>query len=81
MTYKPESDLNHNHHQDPNHRYACHNKPDSRFTVIQVQDGWGPQGNRETTNHRTEWLDIGCGHSYKSTDPACSGCAWRDSGP
>jgi len=69
--------MTHNHHPDPNHRYACHNKPDSRFTVIQVQDGWSPWGHRETTNCRTEWLDIGCGHSYKSTDPACSGCAWR----
>lgn len=76
MTYNPPP-MTHNHHPDPNHRYACHNKPDSRFTVIQVQDRWSPLGQRETTNHRTEWLDIKCGHSYRKTDPACTSCVWR----
>lgn len=78
MTYKPEADLNH-HHLDPGHRYACYNKPDSRFTLIQVQTGWTLCGKRETTNHRTDWLDIGCGHSYRGTDPSCSSCVWRQS--
>lgn len=56
MTYTPEHDLNHNVPIDPDHRYACHNKPATK---------------------PDPWLDIKCGHSYKKTDPACSGCKWR----
>jgi hypothetical protein len=27
MTYKPQADLNHNQHIDPNHRYGCKDRP------------------------------------------------------
>lgn len=77
MTYQPESDLNHNHHLDPAHRYACHNKPDTAVTTGKVQDGWTEDGRRNMKAHTSRWLDIGCGHSYRVTDPACTGCKWR----
>lgn len=24
------------------------------------------------------WLHIPCGHSYRTTDPSCTGCKWRN---
>lgn len=77
MTYTPTQDLNHNHHKDPAHRYACHNKQPSTPMRYRVQDGWTREGQRIMRPHATQWLDIGCGHSYRTTDPACSGCHWR----
>lgn len=76
MSYQPTTDLNHQ-FVSPGHRAGCQDKPDSRVTVIQVQDGWTQDGRRNMREHRTEWLPIGCGHSYKRTDPACRGCTWR----
>lgn len=77
MTYAP-APMTHNHHPDPNHRYGCHNsdKPRHRVEPYFVQDGWHPDGTRLLTLHTTEWLPIACGHSYRTDDPACEGCAW-----
>lgn len=77
MSYKPEIDLNHN-VVSPHHRYGCYDKPQSRETAIEVQHGWTTGGRRATHMHQTRWLDIGCGHSYRETDPSCRGCKWRD---
>lgn len=78
MTYTPPS-MTQNAPVDPAHRYACHNKPDSRVTVIQAQDGWTDDGRRNMIPHRTEWKDIGCGHvGYRESDPGCEGCKWRE---
>lgn len=78
MTYKPEADLNHIRHLDPNHRYACHNrKPIDRITY-NFQEGWTRDGRKNMIKHDTRWLPLdGCGHSYSKTDPACTGCRWR----
>lgn len=76
MTYTPEFDLNHNTPLDPEHRYGCHNKPDSAKTVAWLNRK-RVRGIQEIAPVTTEWLDIGCGHSYRSTDPGCTGCKWR----
>lgn len=77
LIYKPESDLNHN-VVSPEHRYSCFDKPSSRVTQIYVQDGWIGRVKRFLRLHRTEWIDNGCGHSYRGTDPSCTNCKWRD---
>lgn len=76
MTYNPETDLNHHAPLDPDHRYACHNKPDSRVTRAWLNQKV-VRGQQKIDVVNTEWLDIGCGHSYKSTDPSCTDCKWR----
>jgi len=59
MTYKPESDLNHHDPIDPNHRYACKDRP-------RPGEPWLPL---EESNS--------CGHTWRTTDPSCSDCKWR----
>lgn len=76
MTYKPETDLNHQ-YVSPEHRYACFNKPDSRVTRGIEQDGWTPDGRRHMVDRQTEWLPIGCGHTWRESDPSCTDCKWR----
>lgn len=76
MTYTPEQDLNHHSPKDPAHRYACHNKPDTRFTVSHMPNGFD-HGVMRYKVVRTDWLDVKCGHSYRSTDPGCTDCKWR----
>lgn len=61
----------------PSHRYGCHNKPDSTITKGDVQAGWTADGRRNMVERKTEWLEIGCGHSWKATDPNCTDCKWR----
>ena len=76
MTYTPEHALNHN-RISPDHRYSCHNKPFSNVIEYDIQSGWTLCGKRNMVKHVTEWLPIPCGHSYRSTDPACTGCYRR----
>lgn len=75
MTYTPEQDLNHN-TPHPDHRYGCFDKGANDQPLV-VQTGWTSDGRRVVGEVETEWLGIGCGHSYKVTDPCCSGCEWR----
>lgn len=77
MSYTPESDLNHN-FISPDHRYDCHNKADTKHSLSMMQDGWTTDGRKHMVPHMTQWMDIGCGHSYRETDPSCRGCKWRD---
>lgn len=76
MTHNP-APMTHNVSLDPDHRYGCHNKQDSTITKGHVQAGWTSDGRRNMVERKTEWLEIGCGHSFKDQDPACSGCRWR----
>lgn len=77
MTYKPEADLNHNQPLDQNHRYACHNREDMSVTRGMNQNGWTDDGRRNMVERETRWLEVGCGHTYRSTDPCCTSCKWR----
>jgi len=78
MTYNPPA-LNHNYHPDPAHRYGCikNAKPRHLTEPYWIQDGWNPDGTRRMVLHRTDWLPIACGHTYRYDDPACEGCPWR----
>lgn len=58
------------------HRYSCKNKR-TDYPSIEVQDGWNGDGARKMVSHRTDWLPIKCGHSFRSTDPACRDCRLR----
>lgn len=49
--------------QDLNHQIPI--DPDHRYGCF----------NRPRQDEK--WIDLSCGHSYKKTDPACSGCKWR----
>lgn len=76
--YKPEP-MNHIEHLDPNHRYACYNREPVDKVEYSMQEGWTVCGKRKTIKHTTEWLSFdGCGHSYSLSDPACTGCKWRN---
>ena len=75
MTYTPQHDLNHN-YVSPDHRYACYNKPNSRVTRAWLNTKMR-RGLQIIDSVTTEWLDVGCAHSYRSTDPSCTDCKWR----
>lgn len=77
MTYTPPP-MRHNKHPDPNHRYSCFDKADSKKVEYWMQDGWTDDGRRHMVKHVTEWKDIGCGHhEYRKSDPGCTNCKWR----
>jgi len=76
MNYTPEHDLNHNAPKDPAHLYACHNKPDSRVTRAWLNRKM-VRGIQAIDVVKTEWRDVGCGHTAKQSDPCCENCKWR----
>lgn len=41
MTYTPEQDLNHQTHPDPDHRYACKDRPKPGEPWLQLEDKCG----------------------------------------
>lgn len=76
MTYNP-APMRPNIHLDPDHRYACHNRAPIDRVKYNMQDGWTDDGRKAMVKHETEWLHHGCGHSYRKSDPCCTGCKWR----
>lgn len=69
--------------------YGCHttepDNPRGHTTEITGQDGYFDGGDADFPQARTartirivtEWLPVKCGHMYRSTDPACTGCTNR----
>lgn len=69
--------------------YGCHttepNDPRGRVTEITGQDGYFDGGDAEFPQARiartvrivTEWQPKPCGHNFRITDPACTGCTNR----
>ena len=66
-------------HLDPNHRYACMDREPVTPIRYTMQDGWTDDGRRAIVDWETQWLELEdeCGHSYRKSDPACTGCKWR----
>jgi len=66
-------------HLNPNHRYACMDREPVTPTRYTMQDGWTDDGRRAIVDWETQWLELEdkCGHSYRKSDPACTGCKWR----
>jgi hypothetical protein len=62
------------------HRYGCHNRDTqaARERPLVVQQGWNQNGTRRMGAHQPQWDNVDCGHNLRATDPACTGCKWRD---
>lgn len=68
----------------PGWLYGCHSsnervRPGPRGQTVQKQDqdGWTIDGRRRMTVTVTEQTPQACGHTLRSTDPACTGCLNR----
>ena len=72
--------------------YVCNTKtghgPASRVSVYNVPDGYVylkkgitrvDHRIQATRKHKTEWLDIQCGHITSAGDPGCDGCKYKRS--
>jgi len=64
-------------------RYSCHSNnhgPAKRISFYDVADRTIVQGTwriQLVRSHRTDWLDIDCGHITSYEDPECEGCKYR----
>lgn len=59
------------------YRYGCHSRPRAAVTTAPMQDGWTSDRRQNIVDITTQWLDRGCRHDTKHTDPACAGCPDR----
>ena len=59
------------------HKYGCYDHEPREPRPLEWQDGW-QDGKRRMVTHVTTWRQVQCGHDFRATDPACSGCRWRE---